>query len=108
MKLMSGDISMLTITHLEHHNLLSDLQHGFRRKRSTENQLILTVQDLAADLDKGQQIDAVLLDFSKAFDEVPHRRLLLKLHHPGVRSNTLSWMDCRLYLRSLPGSSPRR
>jgi hypothetical protein len=47
----------------------------------TESQLILTVQDLAADLDKGQQIDAVLLDFSKAFDKVPHRRLLLKLHH---------------------------
>jgi hypothetical protein len=46
------------ITHLEHHNLLSDLQYGFRKKRSTESQLILNVQDLAADLDKGQQIDA--------------------------------------------------
>ena len=80
------------ITHLEHHNLLSDLQHRFRKKRSTESQLILTVQDLAADFDKGQQIDAVLLDFSKAFDKVPHRRLLLKLHHFGVRSNTLSWI----------------
>jgi hypothetical protein len=45
---------------------------------------------LFPDLDKGQQIDAVLLDFSKAFDKVPHRRLLLKLHHSGVRSNTLS------------------
>jgi hypothetical protein len=55
-----------------------------------ESQLILTVQDLAADLDKGQQIDAVLLDFSKAFDKVPHRRLLLKLHHSGVRSGVLS------------------
>jgi hypothetical protein len=42
------------ITYLEHHNLLSDLQHGFRKKRSTESQLNLTVQDLAADLDKGQ------------------------------------------------------
>jgi hypothetical protein len=80
------------ITHLEHHNLLSDIQHGFQKKRSTENQLILTVQDLAAELDKGQQIYAVLLDFSKAFDKVPYRRLLLKLHHSGVRSNTLSWI----------------
>jgi hypothetical protein len=81
------------ITHLEHNNVLSELQHGFRKKRSTESQLILTVQDLAADLDKNQQIDAVLLDFSKAFDKVPHRRLLLNLHHSGVRSNTLSWMQ---------------
>jgi hypothetical protein len=62
------------------------------KKRSTESQLILTVQDLAADLDKGQQIDTVLLDFSKAFDKVPHRRLLLKLDHSGVRSNILSWI----------------
>ena len=77
------------ITHLEHNNVLSELQHGFRKKRSTESQLILTVQYRAADLDKGQQIDAILLDFSKAFDKVPHRRLLLKLHHSGVRSNTL-------------------
>jgi hypothetical protein len=75
------------------------------KKRSIESQLIFTVQDLAADLDKGQQIDAVLLDFSKAFDEVPHRRLLLKLHHSGVRSNTMSWMDCRISLRSLPMST---
>jgi hypothetical protein len=79
------------ITHLEHNNVLSELQLGFRKKRSTESQPILTVQDLAADLDKGQQIDAILLDFSKAFDKVPHRRLL-KLHHSGVRSNTLSWI----------------
>jgi hypothetical protein len=62
------------------------------KKRSTESQLILTVQYLAADIDKDQQIDAVPLDFSKAFDKVPHRRLLLKLHHSGVRSNTLSWI----------------
>ena len=80
------------ITHLEHHNVLSDLQHGFRKKRSIESQLILTVQDLAADLHKDQQINAVLLDFSKAFDKVPHRCILLKLHHSGVRSNTLSWI----------------
>ena len=45
-----------------------------------------------ADLDKDQQIDAVPLEFSKAFDKVPHWRLLLKLHHSGVRSNTLSWI----------------
>jgi hypothetical protein len=71
--LQSGGVSTI-ITHLEHNNVLSELQHGFRKKRSTDNQLILSVQDLAADLDKGQQIDAVLLDFSKAFDKVPHRK----------------------------------
>jgi hypothetical protein len=56
----------------ESHNILSDKQHGFRKKRSCESQLILTIQDLAAGLNSKSQIDAILLDFSKAFDKVPH------------------------------------
>ena len=46
--------------------------------RSFETQLILTVDDLAGETDKGGQTDVILLDFSKAFDKVPHKRLLLK------------------------------
>ena len=53
--------------------------------------LILTINDLANGLDDSQQIDGILLDFSKAFDKVPHRRLAAKLHHYGVRGKTLSW-----------------
>jgi hypothetical protein len=44
-------------------------------------------------LDSGDQIDGILLDFSKAFDKVPHNRLLMKLDHYGVRNNTLSWIQ---------------
>ena len=55
---------------LEAHNILIDQQHGFRKRRSCESQLIITVQDLAAGLRDGEQIDAVLLDFTKAFDKV--------------------------------------
>jgi hypothetical protein len=36
-------------------------------------------------MSSGKQIDAILLDFSKAFDKVPHRRLLMKLDHYGIR-----------------------
>ena len=52
----------------------------------------MTIQDLAAGLNSKSQIDAILLDFSKAFDKVPHERLAAKLHHYGVRGNTLSWI----------------
>ena len=77
----------------ESHNILTDKQHGFRKKRSCESQLILTIQDLAAaGLNSKSQIDAILLDFSKAFDKIPHERLTAKLHHYGVRGNTLSWI----------------
>ena len=52
--------------------------------------VLITVQDLAQGLRNKQQIDAVILDFSKAFDKVPHRYLLLKLVHYGVYGPTLS------------------
>jgi hypothetical protein len=64
--------------HLSTYQILSDCQHGFRARRSCETQLITTIQDLAKNLSEGKQIDAVLLDFSKAFDKVPRQRLLLK------------------------------
>ena len=44
-------------------------------------------------MDKRQQVDAILLDFSKAFDKVAHQRLAAKLHHYGIRNKTLSWIQ---------------
>jgi hypothetical protein len=49
----------------ENQNILTDYQHGFRKKRSCESQLITTIQDLASGIDSSTQIDAILLDFSK-------------------------------------------
>ncbi|MCG7865740.1 MAG: hypothetical protein JAY74_05120 [Candidatus Thiodiazotropha taylori] len=80
------------MSHLEKHNLLTDYQHGFRKRRSCETQLLLTINDLAKGLNDKQQIDAILLDFSKAFDKVPHQRLLLKLNHYGISNNILAWI----------------
>ena len=77
---------------LESNNILSDYQHGFQKKRSCETQLLVTEHDLAAGLDRHQQIDVILLDFSKAFDKVPHKRLATKLHHYGIRDQNLSWI----------------
>ena len=78
--------------HLEEFNILSDNQHGFRAKRSTETQLIQTVHDLAEAMEKGETTHMAILDFSKAFDKVPHQRLLRKLHHHGIRNNILEWI----------------
>jgi hypothetical protein len=48
--------------------------------------------DLASGIDSSTQIDAILLDFSKAFDKVSHERLAAKLHHYGIRGPTLNWI----------------
>ena len=63
------------MNHLESHNILSDAQHGFRKKRSCVSQLVLAVLDLAKGIDARDQLDMTLLGFSKAFDKVPHGRL---------------------------------
>ncbi len=81
-------------SHLETHNILLANQHGFRRNHSCESQLILTINDLTNTLNQtaGATIDMGILDFSKAFDTVPHERLLSKCHHLGVRGKILTWL----------------
>ncbi len=78
--------------HLEKNGLLTDFQHGFRKRRSCETQLLQAIDDLARALNDNQQYDLILLDFSKAFDKVPHKRLLTKMSHNGVRGRTLDWI----------------
>ena len=74
--------------HFDKHNILNDAQHGFRKNRSCETQLIITVDEIAHHLANNKQVDAILLDFSKAFDKVPHHRLFVKLDYYGIRQNT--------------------
>ena len=70
--------------HLDKHNILTDSQHGFRAKRSTETQLIQTIHDISKSLDKKEIVDMAILDFTKAFDKVPHKRLIHKLNYYGI------------------------
>ena len=86
--------------HLDTHAILTDSQHGFRTKRSCETQLILTLEDILKTTSKGKQIDIALLDFSKAFDKVPHQRLNNKLNFVGIRDNTLNWISSFLHNRT--------
>ena len=99
-KLLEHVIYHHIMTHLDTHNALTDLQHGFRKARSCETQLITTVHDLASNLDKNIQTDLQILDFSKAFDTVPHRRLSSKLHFYGIRGPLLSWIESFLSNRT--------
>ena len=99
-KVMEHIIASNLTKHLNKHNILYDLQHGFRQKRSCETQLIQLVEDLGRQLIQCKQTDLVLLDFSKAFDKVNHLKLLFKLSQHGVKGDTLNWIRAFLVCRT--------
>ena len=74
--------------HLAGNNILIDQQHGFRQRFSCETQLISAINDWAKCINSRSQTDVILLDFSKAFDSIPHQRLLLKLDYYGICGKT--------------------
>ena len=80
------------ISHLEKQGYLNDKQHGFHRSRSGESQLALTVNDLASILNDKGQVDIIIVDFCKAFDTVPHERLLAKVCHAGIHGSLDLWI----------------
>ena len=62
--------------HLIDNNLLSDDQFGFCSGRSCTTQLLSTIYDWFSELDNNVPVDAIYLDFRKAFDAVPNLRLI--------------------------------
>ena len=92
-KMLEAIIKNHILHHLELHSLLSDHQYGFRPGRSCELQLLRIVNEWTLCLDERKPIDILYLDFQKAFDKVPHIRLISKLQAYGIDGNLLSWIN---------------
>jgi hypothetical protein len=65
-------------------------KNGFRLEYSCKSQVITICQDTADSTDNGDRIDAIVIDFSKAFDLVPHDWLLMKTVISGVDSRVVA------------------
>ena len=76
-KLCEHILHSTILTHLANHKILSDAQHGFRKRRSCDTQLLLALNDFARGLEDKSQTDIIFLDFAKALDKVSHQGLLL-------------------------------
>ena len=94
----------IVLSHLAKHMSSNDIiinnQHGFREKLPCETQLLQAVDDWSTTLNQRGQSDVLFLDFSKAFDKVPHQHLLHKLSYYGITGKTKEWIRSFLTGRS--------
>ena len=101
-KLMEHNIILChnIMNHLESNHILNDYQYGFRSSHFCQAQLISIIEELQLALDCHHQVDLLMLDFSKAFDTVPHQHLLKKLKYYGINGKLYYWLSTWLTKRS--------
>ena len=83
-------------TFLEENNLITSHQHGFRSGHSCTTQLLELMNDFTDYYEMEIPFDCIYLDFAKAFDRVPHQRLLTKLHNLGIIGELFNWIKAFL------------
>ena len=91
-KILESIVKDAVLDYLKANNLLSKKQFGFLPGRSTVLQLLNVVHRWIEILEKGGIIDTIYCDFMKAFDTVPHNRLMDLLAHYGFKGEVLSWI----------------
>ena len=100
-KLLEHVICSHVLKYLDKHHLLSDYQHCFRKGHSCESQILITLDDLYRSFDKRNQVDVGVLDFSRAFDTVPHMRLMSKFSSLGITRPIQKWLQAFLTGRTM-------
>ena len=78
--------------HFLENRLFSNKQYGFIKGRSTSLQLLKLLDEWTRSLEEGGHIDVIYTDFEKAFDKVPHKRLLQKLDAYGISKDIVKWI----------------
>ena len=96
---MLESIKEHVMNHFSENNLFCSSQHGFQLGHSCVTKLLNVMEDRTSTLEMGYSVDIVYLHFQKAFDRVPHRRLLLKQSSYGINHIFLNWIkdffNCR-------------
>ena len=91
-KMLEAIIAKEIRKHLDEHHLIKHSQHGFSKGKSCLTNLLSFYRKVFETLDSGDRYDIVFLDFSKAFDRVPHRRLISKVKAHGIDGKVLEWI----------------
>ena len=91
-KLLETLIKDHMVEFLVKHNLINTSQRGFLKARSCLTNLLCFFEEITNWVDDGSPVDVVYLDFQKAFDKVPHQRLILKLKAHDIGNDVINWI----------------
>ena len=81
------------INNMKENKLINPSQHGFLKARSCLTNVLCFFEEITKWVDEGSPVDVIYLDFQKAFDKVPHQRLLLKLKSHGMGNSIINWIE---------------
>ena len=95
-KLMESIVRDQIVGYMMENNLISKNQHGFVPDRNCMSNLLTCLEHWSQMVEEGSPIDVVYTDFAKAFDRVPHKRLIQKMQSLGIVGNTLNWVKAFL------------
>lgn len=79
--------------HIDKYNLMNHSQHGFVKNKSCLTNLLEFVAFVSDCIDAHKEVDVIYLDFQKAFDKVPHKRLLTKIKSFGIAEHVYNWIE---------------
>ena len=91
-KLMESIVRDKLVSFMTENELFSIYQHGFVPERNCMTNLLACMEEWCKIIEEGDQIDVIYTDFAKAFDSVPHERLLVKLKSLGIKGKVLNWI----------------
>ena len=92
-KMFESIIKDKITSYMDTKNLINDSQHGFRQKRSCTTNLITYWDHLTQIIEEGDAVDVIYLDLRKAFDTVPHKKLMVKIRAHGIRGSVANWIE---------------
>ena len=92
-KIFERIIYLKIINYLRENDLISSSQHGFLSKKSTLTNLLACTFDWVTYFNDKKACDIIYIDYEKAFDKVPHRKLIYKLGKLGFGGRLLSWVE---------------
>ena len=95
-KMLESIIARVIRGHLDLHDLINDSQHGFTKGKSCLTNLLSFYKTVYQAADSDSNYDVIYLDFSKAFDRVPHERLLRKIKAHGIEGKVYNWIKAWL------------